>query len=60
MPPALVLLHVTGAVVVWVVALRFYLGLWAHPAAAEEPSTTVAATDGATVSAGAALPAGLA
>ena len=30
-PPALVLLHVVGAVLVWLVALRFYLGLFAHP-----------------------------
>jgi len=30
-PPALVLLHVVGAVAVWIVALRFYLGLFAHP-----------------------------
>ena len=29
-PPALVLLHVAGAVLVWIVALRFYLGLFAH------------------------------
>jgi cytochrome c oxidase assembly protein subunit 15 len=31
-PPALVLLHVAGALAVWVVALRFQLGLYAHPA----------------------------
>jgi heme a synthase len=30
-PPGLVLLHVVGAVAVWIVALRFYLGLFAHP-----------------------------
>ncbi len=30
-PRGLVLLHVIGAVAVWIVALRFYLGLFAHP-----------------------------
>jgi cytochrome c oxidase assembly protein subunit 15 len=30
-PPGLVLLHVAGALAVWVVALRFQLGLYAHP-----------------------------
>jgi heme a synthase len=30
-PRGLVLLHVVGAVAVWIAALRFYLGLYAHP-----------------------------
>jgi cytochrome c oxidase assembly protein subunit 15 len=30
-PRGLVLLHVTGALLVWIVALRFYLGLYAYP-----------------------------
>ena len=30
-PRGLVLLHVTGAVLVWIVALRLYLGLFAYP-----------------------------
>ncbi len=30
-PRGLVLLHVVGAVAVWIVALRFYLGLYAYP-----------------------------
>jgi heme a synthase len=34
-PPGLVLLHVAGAVAVWLLALHFYLGLFAH--AATEP-----------------------
>jgi heme a synthase len=38
-PPGLVLLHVVGAVVVWIVALRFYLGLFAH-AVDREPHVT--------------------
>jgi heme a synthase len=36
-PPWLVLLHVTGAVVVWVSVLRFHLGLFAHPVSEPEP-----------------------
>jgi heme a synthase len=30
-PPALVLLHVIGAVAVWVATVRFYLSMFAHP-----------------------------
>jgi heme a synthase len=41
-PPALVLLHVTGAVAVWVVALRFQLGLYAHPASVGDERVPVA------------------
>ena len=35
-PPALVFLHIAGALAVWVVALRFHLGLRVHPAEAGE------------------------
>jgi heme a synthase len=38
-PPALVLLHVVGAVAVWVTTLRFYLSLFAHPEL--EPAPTL-------------------
>ncbi len=46
-PRGLVLLHVVGAVAVWIVALRFYLGLYAYPEldrrAMEPEDVTVAA-----------------
>ena len=41
-PPALVLLHVAGALAVWVVALRFQLGLYAHPASVDDERVPVA------------------
>jgi heme a synthase len=39
-PPVLVLLHVAGAVAVWIVALRFYLGLFAHPESVQVTGVT--------------------
>jgi heme a synthase len=41
-PPGLVLLHVAGALAVWVVALRFELGLYAHPASIDDDRVPVA------------------
>ena len=41
-PPALVLLHVAGALAVWVLALRFQLGLYAHPAEIHDARVPVA------------------
>jgi cytochrome c oxidase assembly protein subunit 15 len=36
-PPALVMLHIVGALAVWIVALRFRLGIYAHPVEAPLP-----------------------
>ncbi|HVN50674.1 MAG TPA: COX15/CtaA family protein [Acidimicrobiales bacterium] len=41
-PAGLVLLHIAGALAVWVVALRFQLGLYAHPAEIGEPLVPIA------------------
>jgi cytochrome c oxidase assembly protein subunit 15 len=41
-PPGLVLLHVAGALAVWVLALRFELGLYAHPVPVDESLVPIA------------------
>ena len=41
-PPGLVLLHVAGALAVWVFALRFELGLYAHPVPVDESLVPIA------------------
>jgi heme a synthase len=49
-PPALVLLHVAGALAVWVATVRFHLGLFAHPRTTPpEGVSTVPAGGSATV-----------
>ena len=35
-PPGLVIIHIAGSVVVWIAAVSFHLGLFAHPEAAIE------------------------
>jgi len=41
-PPRLVIIHIAGAVVVWIAALSFHLGLFAHPELGSDPRRVTA------------------
>jgi heme a synthase len=41
-PPGLVIVHIAGSVIVWIAALSFHLGLFAHPEGAAGPQRVTA------------------